>query len=297
MLLGFPEYAVQAQALAAAAGMPCRIVDVHRFPDGESRLTLPPALPEAVALCRSLDRPNDKLVELLLAAATARELGAASVSLVAPYLCYMRQDVAFAPGEAVSQRVVGRLLAERFDAVVTVDPHLHRTQDLALALPGARAVALSAAPLVARFLASRLAAPLLLGPDSESRPWVEAIAAAAGFEAAVAAKARTGDRQVAIELPPIDFAGREVVVVDDVASTGCTLARTAERCRARGAARVHVVVTHALFVGDAVARLKAAGVDGIWSTDSVTHDSNAIALAGLLAGALAAVAPAGGGRP
>ena len=287
MLLGFPEYAPQARALAAAAGMPCRIVDVHRFPDGESRLTLPPALPAAVTLCRSLDRPNDKLVELLLAAATARDLGAARVTLVAPYLCYMRQDMAFAPGEAVSQRVVGRLLAERFDRVITVDPHLHRVSDLGVAIPcGSNAVALSAAPVIARFLASRLHAPLLLGPDSESRPWVEAIAAAAGFEAAVAAKTRTGDRQVAIELPGTDLSGREVVLVDDVASTGCTLARAAEKCLERGAARVHVVVTHGLFVGDAVDHLKDAGVDRIWSTDSVTHDTNAIPLAGVLAAAL-----------
>jgi len=286
MLLGFPEYAAQATALAVAAGMPCRIIDVHRFPDGESRLTLPPALPAAVTLCRSLDHPNDKLVELVLAAATARELGAARVTLVAPYLCYMRQDMAFAPGEAVSQRVVGRLLAEHFDRIVTVDPHLHRVSDLGAAVPCRSPVALSAASVIARFLASRLDAPLLLGPDSESRPWVEAIAVAAGFEAAVAEKMRTGDRQVTIDLPGVDLSGREVVLVDDVASTGCTLARAAEQCLERGAARVHVVVTHGLFVGDAVERLKGAGVDGIWSTDSVTHGTNAIPLAGVLASAL-----------
>ena len=78
-----------------------------------------------------------------------------------------------------------------------------------------------------------------------------------------------------------------MVLVDDVASTGCTLARTAERVLERGAARVHVVVTHGLFVGDAVDHLKSAGVDRIWSTDSVTHATNAIPLAGLLASALA----------
>ena len=290
MLLGFPEYAAQATALAAAAGMQCRIIDVHRFPDGESRLTLPPALPTDVTICRSLDQPNDKLVELLLAAATARDLGASRVTLVAPYLCYMRQDMAFVPGEAVSQRIVGRLLAERFDAVITVDPHLHRVNDLRAAIPSAAAVALSAAPVVAQFLRARLDAPLLLGPDSESRPWVEAIAGAAGFAAAVATKLRTGDRQVRIDLPAIDLCAREVVLVDDVASTGCTLARAAEQCLGRGAARVHVVVTHGLFVGDAIDRLKSAGVDRIWSTDSVPHATSVIHLAMMLAAAVRRVA-------
>jgi ribose-phosphate pyrophosphokinase len=287
MILGFPDYAAQANALAAAAGMPCRIIDVHRFPDGESRITLPPAVPAEVTICRSLDHPNDKLVEVLLAAATAREVGAARVTLVSPYLCYMRQDMAFAPGEAVSQRIIGRLLAAHFDRVVAVDPHLHRVQDLRVAIPSGNAIALSAAPLIARFLKSRLSAPLLIGPDSESRPWVDAIAGAARFDSAICAKTRTGDHHVAVALPGIDLHGREVVVVDDVASTGRTLARTTEQCLRRGAARVHIVVTHGLFVGDAIDHLKRAGADAIWSTDSVSHGTNAIPLAALLAGALA----------
>ncbi len=90
MLLGFDEYKEQAEALAEALGMPCRIVGKHRFPDGENKITLPSSLPEHVILCRSLDHPNEKLLELLLAAETARELGARVVTLVAPYLCYMR---------------------------------------------------------------------------------------------------------------------------------------------------------------------------------------------------------------
>jgi ribose-phosphate pyrophosphokinase len=290
MLLGFPEYAPQAAALAAATGRDCAIVDVHRFPDGESRLRLPPALPADVVLCRSLDHPNDKLVELLIAAAAARELGALRVTLVAPYLCYMRQDMAFTPGEAVSQRIVGRMLAERFDRVVTVDPHLHRVSDLGEAIPSGNPLALSAAALIARFLQAQLRAPLIVGPDSESEQWVAAIADAAGFDGVACAKTRTGDREVAIELPSCDMTGRDVVLVDDVASTGHTLARAAEQCRARGAARVDVAVTHGLFVGEAIDVLRRAGIGNVWSTDSVTHATNAIPLAGLLATALA---PAG----
>jgi ribose-phosphate pyrophosphokinase len=286
MLLAFPDSAMQARSIAEIAAQEFRLVAVHRFPDGESRITLPPALPADVTLCRSLDHPNAKLVELLIAAAAARYLGASRLTLVAPYLCYMRQDMAFAPGEAVSQRIVGRLLAAQFDRIVTVDPHLHRVRSLPAAVPCADALAVSAAPAIADFLRARLEAPIVLGPDLESRPWVAAIARAAGFEFAVATKTRAGDRDVAIALPAVDLAGREVVVADDVASTGCTLARAAEGCLAGGAARVHVVVTHGLFVGDALAHLRAAGVDGIWSTDSVAHATNAIPLAPLLASAL-----------
>jgi len=126
MLLGFADYRPQAESLANALGLPYREVEVHRFPDTECKLRLPSGLPERVVICRSLDRPDTKLVELLLTSATARELGARELTLVAPYLCYMRQDTAFQPGEAISQRIIGRFLAELFDSLITVDPHLHR---------------------------------------------------------------------------------------------------------------------------------------------------------------------------
>lgn len=286
LVLGFPEYAEQARKLAAALRADWKLVDLHRFPDGESKIRLPDALPPHVVVCRSLHDPNAKLIELLLTAATARELGATTLTLVAPYLCYMRQDAAFHPGEAVSQRIIGQFLAERFDAVITVDPHLHRVNRLDEAVRAARAVALSAAGEMGRFLRDRADGPLLLGPDSESLQWVRAIAEPAGLDYGVAEKERLGDRSVRIALPKLDFRGREVVLVDDMASTGHTLATAARQVTAAGATRVDVLVTHALLVGDAMEQLKSAGVTHFWSTDSVPHASNAIDLAGLLARAV-----------
>ena len=99
MLLGFDDYEMQSRNLAAALEMPWELVSSHRFPDGEVKLKLPADLPERVIVCRSLDRPNEKLVELLLTARAAREQGVKQLTLVAPYLCYMRQDKAFRPGE------------------------------------------------------------------------------------------------------------------------------------------------------------------------------------------------------
>ena len=169
MILGFSDYRPQAQRLAQALGLPYREVETHRFPDGECKLRLPERLPERVIFCRSLDRPDPKLVELLLASATARELGAHELTLVAPYLCYMRQDMAFHPGEAVSQRIVGRWLAELFETIITVDPHLHRISQLSEVMPASRGISLSAGPLLAAFLRQRAGNALLVGPDSESR--------------------------------------------------------------------------------------------------------------------------------
>lgn len=286
LALAFPDYREPAERFAAAAGIGCEAIRVHHFPDGESLVRLPDRLPEHVALYTSLDDANQRLIELELAAATAATLGAERLTLVAPYLCYMRQDAAFRPGEAVSQRIVGELLARHFDTLVTVDPHLHRTARLADAVPVRRAVALTAAPLMADWIAAHVNEPLLVGPDEESAQWVSAIAASGETEFCVARKTRLGDRDVRIALPEAGFAGRNVVLVDDVASTGRTLAAAADELARRGAASITVLVTHALFVGDAWATLRAAGVSRICSTDSILHESNGIPLAGLLADTL-----------
>jgi ribose-phosphate pyrophosphokinase len=286
LLLHFDDETAAAARLATAAGYELACIERHRFPDDELRLRLPPRLPPRVLLYRSLARPNEKLVELLLAARAARELGAARLALVAPYLAYMRQDIAFHAGEVVSQRIVGAFLAGLFDALVTVDPHLHRVARLAEAVPLADALALSAAPLLGELIAARRRQPLLIGPDAEATQWVGSAAARHGFEHAVCDKVRHGDRAVDIALPAVEVAGRAVVLVDDVASSGRTLARAAQRLRAAGAASVDVAVTHALFAGDALATIRAAGVDEVWSTDCIAHPSNAVSMAPLLAAAL-----------
>lgn len=290
MLLCFDDYEVQSQALAQALDMPCHTIKRHRFPDGENKLSLPPDLPGHVIFCRSLDHPNEKLLELLLAAKTARELGAKELTLVAPYLCYMRQDKAFQPGEAVSQRIVGDFLAGLFDNVITVDPHLHRIQYLQQAVPATQAVTLSATSLMAEFLSGRVENPVLLGPDGEAEQWVAAVAEPNQWEYAVCQKIRSGDRQVEISLPEIDLHERTVVLVDDVASSGQTLAVASGKCLSKSAAHVDVLVTHALFASDAKQRLLAAGVRNIWSTDSVSHASNVISLHGLLRDAVLGLA-------
>lgn len=286
LVLGFTDSDDQAAGLAAALDAPRALIDVHRFPDGESRVRLPTDLPEHVVLCRSLHYPNEKLVELMLAAGAARALGAKRVTLVAPYLCYMRQDKAFHPGEAVSQGIIGRFLADLVDAVVTVDPHLHRVHDLAEAVPAGRAVAVSAAPAMGAFLAARGSRPLLVGPDQESEQWVATAARVARLDYVVAHKTRRGDRNVEVRLPEHDYTGCDAVLVDDLASTGRTLAGAAVALRDAGAVRVDVLVTHALFVGDALDTLMATGVSELWSSDSIPHASNAFALAPDLAAAI-----------
>ena len=290
LLLAFADEVALGQGLSQALGWPLALIDVHAFPDGETRLRLPQEVPAHTALLRGLQQPNSKLTPLLLAAAGARELGAHRLTLVSPYLAYMRQDMAFMPGEVVSQRHVGKLLASAFEAVVTVDPHLHRVATLDEVVPGRRGVALTAAVLLGAHVAQHVPHALLMAPDEEADQWVRVAAQANGLEHAVCVKRRRGDHDVEVALPDREVRGRAVVLMDDVASTGRTLAVAARGALAQGAASVDVVVTHALFVGDALEQVRAAGVRHVWSTDCVPHASNVITVVPLLAAAILALA-------
>lgn len=286
LILGFHDYRQPAQALADTLQVDYRDVHIHSFPDGESKITLPPELPPVVAFVRTLDHPNPKVLELLIAAEAARLNGARKVLLIAPYLCYMRQDIAFNPGEAVSQKIVGALLADHFDAVITVDPHLHRIRELREAIPKGEAVALSAAPLMGDTLLKYPDRPLLVGPDEESEQWVKHVAAPAGLDYVIARKVRHGDRHVEITLPAFAYEGRHALLVDDVISSGHTLKHCAEQLLARGCKSVSAMCTHPLLAPGAAEALNEAGIANLISTDAIVHTSNRISLAPLLATAV-----------
>jgi ribose-phosphate pyrophosphokinase len=225
----------------------------------------------------------------LFAAEALRRNGAERLVLVAPYLCYMRQDAAFHPGEAISQKAIGQFLADLVDRVITVDAHLHRTADIHDVFPGIEADNLSAMPAIADALRAAGVDPqtVVVGPDAESRPWVSELASRLGVAHAVAQKIRRGDRSVAVALTdPKVVQGRPVLLVDDIVSSGGTLAACARNIFEAGAASVDAVVTHALFPPDTTEELVQAGIRSIRSTNSVPHPTNAITLDGVLAAAL-----------
>lgn len=282
----FPDEAGPAGRLAAVLGAPLAPVTPHGFPDGETMPRVASPAAEVTVVYRSLDRPNAKLIDLLLAADAWRRAGAKTLILVAPYVCYLRQDAVFEPGEPLSRDVIAPLIGASFDGVVTVQAHLHRTPDLAKAL-GKPACNLSAVEPLAGALPAYRARPLVIGPDAESAPWAQAWARRLGGDAVSLTKTRTGDRSVTVcELPAALVAGRPVVLIDDIASSGETLVQAVEAARLAGAATIDVAVAHALTTPEATARVRQAGARTIVSTDSISHPTNRAHLAPILAGAV-----------
>lgn len=288
----FADDRAAAARLAARLDVPCAELDCHTFPDGETRVRADLRY-RRPAVYRSLDRPNGKIMPLLLAAAALRDQGASQIVLIAPYLAYMRQDRAFLPGEAVSQCVLGDTLAAYFDALVSVDPHLHRTPRLSDMFHGKPARALSAAPAFLAYLrGGHLPSDtLILGPDEESGPLVDRLAGPLGLQGAAARKVRHADRRVEILIPTsIEVDGRPVVIIDDVISSGVTIEVLADELLVRGAGPVDVCATHALCDDATLQRLGAHGIRRLISTDTVAHPTNRIAIADVIAASLTSAA-------
>jgi ribose-phosphate pyrophosphokinase len=288
VVFGFEDGNNLARDLAHACAAEYRAIAVHAFPDGESKVTVPGRARHAV-ICRALNNPNQTLIEVLLAASVLRKQGAKTITLAAPYMPYMRQDKAFHPGEAISQRVVGGLLAEAFDRFIAVDPHLHRVKTLNEVFGGKPSLALTAATAMAQHLALRKPQPdaIAVGPDIESRPVVRAFAQAAGIEWTAASKNRRGDRDVTLTLPArVDFRARPAVIVDDIVSSGATIMNLARMLKERGAKSVEVYVTHAMYDQQTARGLRRAGISRVFSCGGIPHPSNAVSLAPVLAEAL-----------
>jgi ribose-phosphate pyrophosphokinase len=276
-----------AEKLAERLDCPLHVADVHRFPDGETRLRIEPGAAAATSLVlATLDRPDPKLMPLLFLARLLRDCGAERVLLIAPYLAYMRQDRRFNPGEGLSAAYFADLISSHFDGLLTVDAHLHRYTDLAevYRIP---AVNLHAAAAVAEWLGRQLEQPLLVGPDSESEQWVGDVARRAGAPLVVLEKTRRGDRDVQVSPPELEpWRDHTPVLVDDIISTGRSMIATLDKLRGADLRAPLCIGVHGIFAGDAEQELRRAGAGRIVTSNSIPHPTNAIDLTDTLVGGL-----------
>jgi ribose-phosphate pyrophosphokinase len=274
------------QELVRILDWPIGAVETRRFPDGESYVRIVTSVRDsAVTIVCTLAHPDDKILPLLFAAATARELGASRVGLVAPYLAYMRQDRRFKSGEAITSREVAKLLSGAFDWMITVDPHLHRYAALGeiYSIPNR---VIHAAPLVSDWVRANVDRPLIIGPDSESEQWVSEVAKAAGAPHSVLEKVRHGDRDVEIVLRDMGaFRNRAPVLVDDIISSGRTMLTAVRLLKAQGWPAPLCIGTHGIFADQSDRLLSEAGAQVVTS-NTVPHPTNRLDLSPLLAQAV-----------
>jgi ribose-phosphate pyrophosphokinase len=260
---------------------------LRRFPDGESYVQIESDVAgRDVVIACTLDRPDGKLLPLYLLAATARDLGARRVGLVAPYLAYLRQDSRFRPGEGVTSAYVARLIGTMADWLVTVDPHLHRYASLG-DVYGISATAVHAAPLLAKWIRTHVPTALVVGLDRARTQWVTAVAADAGVPWTALDKARRGDRDVDVTLPDVSrWRDRTPVLLADIVSTGSSMVAAMRELGRHGLAPAVCVAVHAVLADGAEDALRRAGAARLVTCNTIRHPSNAIDVDPLVAAAV-----------
>ena len=266
----------------------------QRFPDGELHFELQETVRgQDVYLVQPTSPPVDAhLVELLLMADACRRAGAARLTAVIPYFGYARQDRRAHGREPVSARLVADLIqASGIDRIVTVDLH-SRAVESAFAVPIEH---LSAVPLLAQAVRPAVKRnTVVVSPDLGAAKMAELYGELLDLPVAVIHKTRVSGEQVKARRIIGDVRGKELLVVDDMISTGGTIEKAIQALLEGGCSSsgIKVLASHGLFVGTAAERLGALGIEKLYVSDSVPAPSQfpvplqVVSLAPLLAEAI-----------
>ena len=262
-------------------------VNVKAFPDGEYCLRFEGDLNgEKVVVVQSTGPPQDtNILQLLMIVDAAKDLGAKKVTAVVPYLAFARQDKRFLPGEAVSVATFVKLIeACGTDRFLTVNIH---AKDILkrFSIPTENLSAITS--LAEYFKTQGLDGAFSLSPDKGAIGLAEEANQVLGGGYGWLRKERnrfTGEIQM--EEKSFDVEGRDVIVFDDIISTGGTIAKAVKMLKAQGARRVYAACVHPLLIGEAKKKIIESGAEEIVGTDSVPSSVKSVSLAPLIAEAL-----------
>lgn len=278
-----------ANKLSAYMGIPLVKTRTKRFPDGEFYFKFDEDIDgEDLLIVQSLYPPQDThLIELFLMIHIARELGARSVKAFVPYFAYSRQGKRYLDGECLSSIMIAEILQNLgLNALYTINIH---DKDL-LSKYEIPVFDLTAAGEPAKYFAAKvLRDPFVASPDDRKEAITRARYAASIIDADYTFFSKWRDRhtgEITTFEKKINVQGRDVIIIDDIISTGKTAANAAKLLKKQGARRVFVGVSHALLRGDALNVLEEAGVVEIVGTDSVVNEFAKVSVAPILTEAL-----------
>lgn len=264
-------------------------VEFRIFPDGESTAKINRNLQGKYCIViQSTYPPVDRhLIQTLMIIKKCTDDGALGVCAVIPYMAYARQDRAFSEGEIVSIALVAKLLeGVGTSKLITVDVHSMR----ALSYFTVDIQNISSIPLLANYAIKRmrLTMPIVISPDSGGIKRAEEFANILRIDMGALDKSRdktTGEVTINKKLN-FDVTHKDVILVDDMISTGGSIVKACEVLKKNGAAKVYAMCAHALLIGDALQRIKKAGVEEIIASNSIPGKCGKVDLSPILSPAI-----------
>lgn len=248
-------------------------VETKLFPDGEKKIRINNDVQNKnIIFVQSLYPPIDKhVIQFLLTVYKLSQMDSKVYACV-PYLAYARQDLEFQRGEVASLAAVSRLFhSVGVHSLVTVD--IHSTHGLGyFSFP---IYSVSAMPLLANYVSNNLDlhSPLAVSPDFGGSARVEAFSKLLDVEYISLKKSRSRTTgEVIMEDSNVEVAGRDILLVDDMISTGTSIVRAANYLKKLGSRKIIALCTHALMVNNAAESIKDAGVNAVISTNTIPND-------------------------
>ena len=280
-----PGISSQVLALRIATELGCKTTscEYKRFPDGELYTRILDNINnEDVAIVQSIRTDSDLICLLQLIDAVEE---ASKTKVVIPYLGYARQDKKFTPGEAISIRAIARSISAAgvVDTIYVVNVHNKGV----LKYFDIDTKELEASSLIGDYAAQKeIAHPVIIGPDAGATELTKAVASPYNFDYDVLEKRRISGAEVEITPIELSIEGKNVVIVDDIISTGGTISEATSMLKAQGANGIYVACIHGVFVQNAISRMLNAGVKDIIATDTIESEFSKISIAKMVADVL-----------
>jgi len=256
-----------AEDLSKKQQIPLARLISKRFPDGELYIRILDDISGEDVIIIQTTYPDPNIVELFLLQNAVKEAGAKKITVIVPYFGYSRQDKKFEEGEPISAKAIAALISLNADEVITIDPHKEHILDF-FSIP---AFSCSAVPELAKFLKKK-DIDLVLAPDKGALDRAKQASTIIGCDFDYMEKIRIDGTTVEIKPKNLNAQDKNVAIVDDIISTGGTMAKSISELKKHGAKKIFVACTHGLFAGEAVKKLVSAGCDEIISTDTIVSE-------------------------
>ncbi|OYT29052.1 ribose-phosphate diphosphokinase [Thermoplasmatales archaeon ex4572_165] len=253
-----------AEDLSLQSNIPIAETIIHRFPDGELYVRIKEKIEKHEILIIQTTYPDENIIELFLLLDACKRANAKKITVIIPYFGYARQDKQFKPGEPISAEALATLICVNADEIITIDPHKEHIKGF-FSIP---TKSVSAVPALAEYLKNKNI-DVVLAPDKGALKRAKDTAKILNCEVDYLEKKRIDGSTIIIKPKQLEVKNKTVAIIDDIISTGGTMAAAITELKKQKAAKVYVACTHGLFAGAAIEKLKKAQCDEIISTETI----------------------------